>query len=149
MIQSEEFVSRRSRYRHAHCRVIAVNVPNIAGIRSTPWTNYLVSVNQLQTNTGYNFFTALPNYTASVLRAKVDGLPMPVIAPLLSVNVTNGHSLVLSWPFDATGFNLQQNGGINTTNWTAYVGTVSSNATTMSVTIPTSTGNKFFRLYHP
>ena len=57
-------------------RVIAVNVPNIAGIRSVPWTNYLTSVNQIQMNTGFIFFTALPAHVAAVLRAKVDGMPM-------------------------------------------------------------------------
>ena len=37
-------------------RVIAVNIPNIAGVRSAPWTNYLVSVNQLQTEHWIYFF---------------------------------------------------------------------------------------------
>ena len=129
-------------------RVIAVNIPNIAGIRSAPWTNYLVSVNQLQTNTGYTFFSTLPSYTASVLRAKIDGLQTPVIAPPLSGNSTNSNNMVLSWPSDASGFTLQQNASLNPATWTPYAGTVSSNATTMSVTIPTSTGNYFFRLVH-
>ena len=130
-------------------RVIAVNIPNIAGIRSAPWTNYLVSVNQLQTMTGYTFFTSLPPYTAAVLRAKVDGQPMPVISPPLSGTVTNGTNLSLSWPSGASGFSLQQNTNLGSTNWTAYAGNVSSNASTVTVTMPISTGNKFFRLVHP
>ena len=56
-------------------RVIAVNIPNIQGIRSAPWQNYLTTVNQLQTNTGFTFFTALNSNLAAVLRAKVDGSP--------------------------------------------------------------------------
>ncbi|MEI6077025.1 MAG: DNA/RNA non-specific endonuclease [Verrucomicrobiota bacterium] len=130
-------------------RVIAVNIPNIAGIRTAPWTNYLVSVNQLQTNTGYTFFTALPAYTASVLRAKVDGLPMPVISPPLAGTVTNGTNLTLSWPSGAAGFSLQQNTNLSTTNWTTYNGSSSSNAATITVTIPIAAGNKYFRLVHP
>ena len=131
-------------------RVIAVNIPNISGIRSDPWTNYLVSVNQLQTNTGFSFFTALPSYVASVLRAKVDGQPMPVIAPPLSVNPTNGNGLVLSWSSGADGFMLQQNTNLYSTNWTPYVGTINSNTTTKTVIVqPLSSGNKFFRLIHP
>ena len=129
-------------------RVIAVNVPNIAGIRSIPWTNYLVSVNQIQTNTGFTFFTALPAYVASVLRAKIDGQPTPVVAPPLSVSITNEHDIIFSWPVAATGFVLQQNGNLNTTNWTTYGGTVSSNATTITVTIPSPAGNNFFRLIY-
>jgi DNA/RNA endonuclease G (NUC1) len=54
-------------------RVISLKVPNIAGIRSTPWTNFITSANQLQADTGLTFFTALPASVASVLRAKVDG----------------------------------------------------------------------------
>ncbi len=56
-------------------RVIAVNIPNIQGIRSDPWQNYTVSVNQLQTNTGFTFLTALNSDLAAILRAKVDGAP--------------------------------------------------------------------------
>ena len=56
-------------------RVIAVNIPNIQGIRTAPWQNYLTSVNQLQTNTGYTFFSALNSDLAEVLRARVDGAP--------------------------------------------------------------------------
>ena len=130
-------------------RVIAVNIPNIAGIRSDPWTNYLVSVNQLQTNTGFTFFTALPDYTARVLRAKIDGQPMPVIAPPLVGTVTNGRNLVVSWPAGASGFALQQNSSLTTTNWTVYGGIVNSNADTLSVTIPATLTNCFFRLSHP
>jgi endonuclease G len=44
-------------------RVIALRVPNIAGIRSTPWTTYITTASSLQTSTGLSFFTAL-NSTA-------------------------------------------------------------------------------------
>ena len=130
-------------------RVIAVNIPNISGIRSAPWTNYLVSVNQLQTNTGYTFFSALPAYTAIVLRAKIDGQPIPIIAPPISGSMTNGNNLVLAWPSAATGFVLQQNGSLNATNWTTYGGMITTNGDTMNVSIPSSSGNNFFRLKHP
>lgn len=56
-------------------RVIALKVPNVAGIRSVPWTNYITSAQQIQNDTGYTFFTALPSDVAAVLRAKVDGAP--------------------------------------------------------------------------
>jgi endonuclease/exonuclease/phosphatase family metal-dependent hydrolase len=54
-------------------RVIAVKMPNIAGIKSVNWTNYITSANQIQTDTGYTFFSALPASVAAALRAKVDG----------------------------------------------------------------------------
>ncbi len=57
----------------ANTRVIAIKVPNIAGVRSTPWQNYVTSAAQLQTDTGLVFFSALSSGTAAALRAKVDG----------------------------------------------------------------------------
>lgn len=63
----------------ASTRVISIKIPNIPGIRSIPWTQYLTSANQIQVDTGLTFFTALPAATAAVLRAKVDGAPTPSI----------------------------------------------------------------------
>lgn len=57
----------------ATTRVIAVKMPNIAGIRSIKWTNYITSVNRIQYDTGYTFFTALSSTIATALRAYVDG----------------------------------------------------------------------------
>ncbi|MEI8287934.1 MAG: DNA/RNA non-specific endonuclease [Verrucomicrobiota bacterium] len=130
-------------------RVIAVNIPNIAGIYSDPWTNYLVSVNQLQTNTGFTFFTALPDYTARVLRAKIDGKPMPVIAPPLVANVTNGTNLTLSWPAAAAGFLVEHNNRLTSTNWTTYGGTLTTNGDTVKLVIAQTNSADFYRLVHP
>lgn len=47
----------------AGTRVIALRVPNNAGIRTTPWTTYITTAASLQTSTGLSFFTAL-NSTA-------------------------------------------------------------------------------------
>lgn len=60
-------------------RVIALKVPNVAGIRSVPWTNYVTSAQQIQTDTGYTFFTALPSNVATILRTKVDGVTAPKV----------------------------------------------------------------------
>jgi hypothetical protein len=38
-------------------------------------------------------------------------------APLLSVSLTTTNTVRVSWPFPSTGFALQQNGAIDTTNW--------------------------------
>jgi len=56
-------------------RVIALKMPNVQGIRSVPWSSYIVSTNTLQTLTGFTFFTAVPSSTATTLRAKVDAGP--------------------------------------------------------------------------
>jgi len=54
-------------------RVIAVDVPNTGAVGSTPWTSFVTSTKQVQSKTGYAFFTALPNNLGWVLRSKVDG----------------------------------------------------------------------------
>ncbi|HTS16877.1 MAG TPA: DNA/RNA non-specific endonuclease [Verrucomicrobiae bacterium] len=54
-------------------RVITVKMPNLAGIHSVNWTNYITSVNRIQADTGYTFFSALSPSIAAALRAEVDG----------------------------------------------------------------------------
>ncbi len=62
-------------------RVIALKTPNTNGLsRSIAWQTFVTSVNQIQADTGYTFFTALPADLASVLRAKVDGQTIPAPA---------------------------------------------------------------------
>src|SRR5262249_20920333 len=39
--------------------VLAVNMPNIAGVRNDPWQNYLTTVSKIETATGFNFLSLL------------------------------------------------------------------------------------------
>jgi len=53
-------------------RVIALRVPNIAGIRTTPWTNYITTASSLQGSTGLSFFTALTSAARTTLLNDLD-----------------------------------------------------------------------------
>ena len=53
-------------------RVIALRVPNNAGIRSTPWTNYITTAASLQSSTGLSFFTALNSTARTTLLNDLD-----------------------------------------------------------------------------
>ncbi len=53
-------------------RVIALRVPNIAGIRTTPWTNYITTAASLQGSTGLSFFTALNSTARTTLLNDLD-----------------------------------------------------------------------------
>lgn len=53
-------------------RVIAIDIPNVSGIRSNPWQNYITSAGQIQSWTGFTFFTNLSSSVAAALRTKVD-----------------------------------------------------------------------------
>jgi endonuclease G, mitochondrial len=54
-------------------RVIAVQIPNVDGIRDRPWREYRVSVDQLEEVTGYDFLSRLPDTVETVLEQKIEG----------------------------------------------------------------------------
>jgi endonuclease G len=55
-------------------RVIAVNMPNTQGIRNVDWRNYRVSVDSIETNTGYNLLSNVSTSVQSTIEARVDNL---------------------------------------------------------------------------
>ena len=56
-------------------RTIAVIMPNKQGIKSTPWREYITSVQDVEKLTGYQFFTSVPGEIRSTINAKVDSAP--------------------------------------------------------------------------
>jgi hypothetical protein len=69
-------------------------------------------------------------------------------APLLTITATNGMVMV-SWPSPSTGFNLQFNTNLNSTNWNAPSQTVTDNGTVKYILVNPPTGNEYFRLKSP
>jgi len=56
----------------------------------------------------------------------------------------------LLWPTNfAGGYLLQQNTNLASTNWVTSSNAMILTGGTNQVTVPTTTGNLFFRLYHP
>ncbi len=78
-------------------RVIAINISNNNSVSST-WQNYITSASQIEVDTGYTFFTALPADVAAALRNKVDGQtnPPPVITGFFPTNGAVGDSIVIT-----------------------------------------------------
>jgi endonuclease G len=56
----------------AGTRVIALRVPNVAGIRTTPWTTYITTASSLQGSTALSFFTALNSTARTTLLNDLD-----------------------------------------------------------------------------
>jgi endonuclease G len=56
----------------ASTRTIAVIMPNTQGIRTVPWRNYRVSVDQVESLTGYDFFSSVPTSIQSAIESVVD-----------------------------------------------------------------------------
>lgn len=53
-------------------RVIAVDMPNVQTANSQPWDYYRVSVNALETATGYNFLSNVPSNIQSAIESTID-----------------------------------------------------------------------------
>jgi len=53
-------------------RTIAVIMPNTQGIRTADWKTYRVSVDQVETLTGYDFFSNVPASIQNIIESRVD-----------------------------------------------------------------------------
>src|SRR5436309_3853349 len=62
--------------------------------------------------------------------------------PTLTVTLTTTNTAVVSWPFPSTGFALEQNPTLGTTNWTSVTNGVSNDGSFNRVAVPANTGNK-------
>ncbi len=110
-------------------RVIAVNIPNISGIRSNPWTNYLVSPNDIEADTGLTFFTAVAPDIAQVMLARIDGTAAPTLTSFSPGSGAVGSSVTIN----GTGFTTAANVLFNGTNATFTV----NSSTKITATVPT------------
>jgi DNA/RNA endonuclease G (NUC1) len=61
----------------AATRTIAVNMPNTQGIRNNDWHMYLTTVDAIEAQTGYDFFTEVPDTIENAIEAGTDGSNPP------------------------------------------------------------------------
>ena len=61
----------------AATRTIAVNMPNIQGIRNNDWHDYLTTVDAIESLTGYDFFANVPDATENAIEGGIDGSNPP------------------------------------------------------------------------
>ena len=61
----------------AGTRTIAVNMPNIQGIRNNQWETYLTTVDAVEEMTGYDFFANVPDAIENAIEAGVNGVNPP------------------------------------------------------------------------
>ena len=60
-------------------RTIAVIMPNTQGIRNDPWENFLRNVDAIETLTGYNLFSSLPEPIQRCVEAGTNGNNPPLV----------------------------------------------------------------------
>ena len=66
-------------------------------------------------------------------------------APLLTVTLS-GKNAIISWPETTGGFQLQNSTSLSSGTWGAALGTQSTNAGIISLTVPAASGYNFYRL---
>lgn len=64
----------------AATRTIAINIPNVQGILSVDWHNYLTTVDAVEGLTGYDFFSNLPDAVENSIEAGSNGSNPPATA---------------------------------------------------------------------
>ena len=69
--------------------------------------------------------------------------------PTLIISRYAPNFLLLAWPTNFSGYVLQQNTDLRTTNWTTATEPVNSAGANYQATILTTNGPRFFRLLHP
>jgi uncharacterized repeat protein (TIGR03803 family) len=75
-------------------------------------------------------------------------ISVAVVSPSLTVT-DSALGFTVIWPSPSAGFLLQQSSNLTIANWSNFLGTVTDNGVTRSVTLSPSTGAFYFRLYHP
>ena len=70
-------------------------------------------------------------------------------APLLKIFLTSTNTAVVSWPAPSTGFSLQQNTDLSTTNWVAPTETINNNGTVNFIIVSPPASQRFYRLKSP
>ncbi|HEY4217914.1 MAG TPA: DNA/RNA non-specific endonuclease [Gemmatimonadaceae bacterium] len=101
--------------------VLAVNMPNVAGVRNDPWSKYLTTVDKIEAATGFDFLSILPANIQSVIES---GDHWPVAALALATG-NEGSAVTL----DASATSDADAGDVLSYAWTFGDGT---SATTSS-----------------
>jgi hypothetical protein len=111
----------------------------------TPGTNQCPSTNTITT---VAMATDAFDQINPVLTA-TNSFTVFVVQPVLSIQLTQTNSVVISWSSPATGFVLQQNAALNTTNWVNNAGPTNVVNGQNQVTVLPPAGTNFYRLLHP
>jgi endonuclease G len=126
-------------------RVISIRVPNTNGV-SPNWSNYVVSAHDIELETGFSFFTALPGTIASAFRAKIYNLTNPGPPAITGFNpgagLANTNVVITGTNFLGT-LNVKFNGtnAVFTVDSNTQITTmVPTNATTGPIAVTTPAG---------
>jgi hypothetical protein len=66
--------------------------------------------------------------------------------PTLTLTLTTTNTVLISWPYPSTGFVLEENTNLGTTNWTTVTNTVTNDGAFNFVVLAINPSNNFYRL---
>src|SRR5206468_2214715 len=69
--------------------------------------------------------------------------------PLLTITLTSTNTALVWWASPSTGFTLQQNTNLNTTNWVTPSETVTDDGTSKFIIVNPPAGKRYYRLLKP
>lgn len=75
-------------------RAIAISIPNVQGIRSDEWQNYLTSVDQVEEISGYDFFSNVPTAVQGVIEARLDAGDVQFSAATYTISESAGSATI-------------------------------------------------------
>ena len=119
------------------------------------YTNGTAATITATPNGGYSFLNWTANGTVVSTSASyhftniVNQSLVANFGPQLSVTVPQPRTLALAWPTNSSGYGLQQNTDLQTTNWANVTNAVTVAGTNYQAILPTTNGTRFFRLRHP
>ena len=70
-------------------------------------------------------------------------------APLLIIKLTSTNTAMVYWPSPSTGYGLQVNTNLTTTNWLTPPESVTDDGTIKYIVVNPPSGNRFYRLFKP
>jgi uncharacterized repeat protein (TIGR01451 family) len=125
-------------------RVIAIKIPNINSVSSN-WQDFVTSAREIEVDTGFTFFTALPSGLAEVLRDKVDGQvasPPAISGFSLGIGAV-GSSVIINGSSFGSASEVTFNGvaaAFHVDSPTQITATVPTNAISGRISVTISTG---------
>jgi DNA/RNA endonuclease G (NUC1) len=125
-------------------RVIALRIPNTNGVNNS-WQSYITTAKQIEADTGFTFFTAIPPTIASAFRYKVDGLtnPPPNIVSFSPLSGNSGANVIITGTNFGSTLSVNFNGAnavFSVDSATQITAVVPTNATSGTVTVTTPNG---------
>ena len=120
------------------------------------YTNGMTATVTASANTGYGFLNWTENgvvVSTSASYSFTNIINQSLVAnfvPQLMLPTAPPHALMIAWVTNFSGYQLQQNSDLRTTNWgTASNAAINVVGGNYQATIPATNGTRFFRLMHP